>query len=204
MVPVGAAVPGSSPLARGLRSATSCYTHCARIIPARAGFTRDEGPEVGLVGDHPRSRGVYNSPVYRWPTYQGSSPLARGLPSLECCYGLLLRIIPARAGFTRHMTRHTQIAPDHPRSRGVYRRMAGFDTDSVGSSPLARGLLDSPHLIPPRPRIIPARAGFTSVGSCSTSSTRDHPRSRGVYHMVHSTKLLLVGSSPLARGLLQP
>ena len=99
------------------------------------------------------------------------------------------------------MTRHTQIAPDHPRSRGVYRRMAGFDTDSVGSSPLARGLLDSPHLIPPRPRIIPARAGFTMMHSTQTHPCTDHPRSRGVYNPAIPQPTFGTGSSPLARGL---
>ena len=165
MVPVGAAVPGSSPLARGLRSATSCYTHCARIIPARAGFTRDEGPEVGLVGDHPRSLGVYNSPVYRWPTYQGSSPLARGLPSLECCYGLLLRIIPARAGFTIGRGREASRGGDHPRSRGVYKTHDSPHTNCPGSSPLARGLPPDGGIRHRLCRIIPARAGFTRLPS---------------------------------------
>ena len=51
--------PGSSPLARGLR------THCAPrrttsgIIPARAGFTRTHHPQSQEGADHPRSRGVY-------------------------------------------------------------------------------------------------------------------------------------------------
>ena len=53
---------GSSPLARGLRNATSCYTHCARIIPARAGFTRMRPARALSPRDHPRSRGVYSFP----------------------------------------------------------------------------------------------------------------------------------------------
>ena len=70
-----------------------------------------------------------------------------------------------------------------------------------GSSPLARGLLE------PRPvnlggaRIIPARAGFTPA---SPASPADHPRSRGVYVVGWLPKLGTRGSSPLARGLLEP
>ena len=50
---------GSSPLARGLPLRDVVGETLTRIIPARAGFTRElEGFEA-LNGDHPRSRGVY-------------------------------------------------------------------------------------------------------------------------------------------------
>ena len=73
---------------------------------------------------------------------------------------------------------------------------------SPGSSPLARGL---PGWWPPAwgsPRIIPARAGFTSTASCPSSHSRDHPRSRGVYPSRTCNDSRPAGSSPLARGLL--
>ena len=50
-------------------------------------------------------------------------------------------------------------------------------------------------------RIIPARAGFTSPGRSASPTGWDHPRSRGVYGYWLLTLPLLVGSSPLARGL---
>ena len=50
------------------------------IIPARAGFTVRLEPVFDVVGDHPRSRGVYEA-------------AARGTEVHS-------RIIPARAGFT--------------------------------------------------------------------------------------------------------
>ena len=50
---------GSSPLARGLPSPLLCAPHHARIIPARAGFTRERPPPAQVPADHPRSRGVY-------------------------------------------------------------------------------------------------------------------------------------------------
>ena len=51
------------------------------------------------------------------------------------------RIIPARAGFTKGEIDYTLSRPDHPRSRGVYRRHQQVQEYPQGSSPLARGLL---------------------------------------------------------------
>ena len=67
---------GSSPLARGLHYFVVRRGATARIIPARARFTRG--------GARPR----------------GSSPLARGLPGGAGVQPAEARIIPARAGFT--------------------------------------------------------------------------------------------------------
>ena len=50
-------------------------------------------------------------------------------------------------------------------------------------------------------RIIPARAGFTSLICSHASSRGDHPRSRGVYVVVMTNLPASIGSSPLARGL---
>ena len=73
-----------------------------------------------LIGDHPRSRGVYT--VFRliFEIIKGSSPLARGLHPLLSRTERLDRIIPARAGFTLNAIRNNASAEDHPRSRGVY------------------------------------------------------------------------------------
>ena len=75
------------------------------------------------------------------------------------------------------------------------------DEQSAGSSPLARGLLGFYGGVGGAPRIIPARAGFTRRHPPRPRSSRDHPRSRGVYD--HRTLAVSVtdGSSPLARGL---
>ena len=94
------------------------------------------------------------------------------------------------------------IISDHPRSRGVY---SGFWTGTVqlaGSSPLARGLRQQPAEPGIEDRIIPARAGFTSVSALIAALTPDHPRSRGVYSAILALIPAMVGSSPLARGLL--
>ena len=70
-----------------------------------------------------------------------------------------------------------------------------------GSSPLARGLRHTDATEPPRGRIIPARAGFTSSRPTPLSRRADHPRSRGVYVYLHGRQGRSAGSSPLARGL---
>ena len=131
----------------------------------------------------------------------GSSPLARGLLPAHVLRHAYHRIIPARAGFTRSIADLVSVARDHPRSRGVYITSPSRSSSAEGSSPLARGLpcrLPAPS---PRPRIIPARAGFTMRTATAPSRRPDHPRSRGVYTPNQPTLTSGPGSSPLARGL---
>ena len=92
--------PGSSPLARGLREPAGGPLGIPRIIPARAGFTLIRDDRGRVVGDHPRSRGVYTRRGGHRMVTAGSSPLARGLPESTKHSPILFRIIPARAGFT--------------------------------------------------------------------------------------------------------
>ena len=70
---------GSSPLARGLPWNVRLASRSWRIIPARAGFTRDALAEINELADHPRSRGVYIAALSDSDRLLGSSPLARGL-----------------------------------------------------------------------------------------------------------------------------
>ena len=111
-------------------------------------------------------------------------------------------IIPARAGFTPAWSISSPTRSDHPRSRGVYSTRAIWWRRAPGSSPLARGLLPGRVGGSPEFRIIPARAGFTGVQRGLRPRVRDHPRSRGVYSTTASVVAELIGSSPLARGLL--
>ena len=131
----------------------------------------------------------------------GSSPLARGLRARFSDVKGQFGIIPARAGFTCEGGEHVAGEWDHPRSRGVYTGGDGFEWGVDGSSPLARGL----RLVFYSPNsefgIIPARAGFTPLPLPLSPSRGDHPRSRGVYRGRMSPTSILLGSSPLARGL---
>ena len=192
---------GSSPLARGLLEIMSHRNKDGGIIPARAGFTL-RIRRLGIdTQDHPRSRGVYRWPAGMIVPPSGSSPLARGLR--EDREGVLVEsgIIPARAGFTSGAYTHDAYEADHPRSRGVYATNLPQSQVGIGSSPLARGLQKRLRRRIAAGRIIPARAGFTSVGLPRTGTYRDHPRSRGVYWWVGGVRRKFRGSSPLARGL---
>ena len=155
------AMVGSSPLARGLH----CYgvepSPGIGIIPARAGFTVGASARPGGAQDHPRSRGVYPSPLSLRSTGKGSSPLARGLHDPRQKPRRHRGIIPARAGFTSAGWTVMPRSADHPRSRGVYDSVGQRLALAPGSSPLARGL---------RPE------GFRQ-----SIRGMDHPRSRGVY-----------------------
>ena len=152
---------GSSPLARGLRDAPH-HSHCrVGIIPARAGFTRPRDPGDRPTRDHPRSRGVYTRAPLTARRRLGSSPLARGLRDGCRLAVAQFGIIPARAGFTPLRGVTGGNITDHPRSRGVYGRFRLDNDGMYGSSPLARGLRNVGPRQTGRPRIIPARAGFT-------------------------------------------
>ena len=153
--------PGSSPLARGLLLFNIGFYMGVGIIPARAGFTDGSEGDMGRRRDHPRSRGVYAWKVAEISELTGSSPLARGLPTATATTFLVLRIIPARAGFTLDSS--------------------GVSGHTTGSSPLARGLPVLSHVDRHATRIIPARAGFTILPPRRRPSRWDHPRSRGVY-----------------------
>ena len=192
---------GSSPLARGLPHCLEFPVGYAGIIPARAGFTILDGNFLGTVWDHPRSRGVYVSSSRRRLLWRGSSPLARGLPSVDITNLPNLGIIPARAGFTWSRPRWWRSPRDHPRSRGVYSGWRSGYSPRRGSSPLARGLHMGRNLLASSAGIIPARAGFTRGGTRCRCSWGDHPRSRGVYSLRRVEVERRGGSSPLARGL---
>ena len=172
---------GSSPLARGLRERPRQRLTQRRIIPARAGFT-----ECASAA----SRAA-----------RGSSPLARGLLAARGAPRPGPGIIPARAGFTHRRGPGGESRRDHPRSRGVYPAQIAAALASPGSSPLARGLLKVLVHRAPTGRIIPARAGFTRRHPQAGRRHQDHPRSRGVYHILGLSDNVSYGSSPLARGL---
>ena len=192
---------GSSPLARGLLGVAELDRQAARIIPARAGFTPSSPPCPRSEPDHPRSRGVYEEEAHRLRLLVGSSPLARGLRVCGHVHAPLVRIIPARAGFTCRGSPRAGRHRDHPRSRGVYEGHKWEFPYGHGSSPLARGLLRGADDVRPDRRIIPARAGFTASCGATSGRRRDHPRSRGVYTTEAGRKNQSAGSSPLARGL---
>ena len=130
----------------------------------------------------------------------GSSPLARGTPSLANANVPVNRLIPARAGNTSSSSPAQSPEPAHPRSRGEHSLPLRRLRTRSGSSPLARGtpLCPVPEL--GRNRLIPARAGNTRAGRCPGAGASAHPRSRGEHEGRTMSWCWCFGSSPLARG----
>ena len=132
----------------------------------------------------------------------GSSPLARGTHHGNIRHFRLSRLIPARAGNTRKFQSPQNPATAHPRSRGEHSIPSRATWLWVGSSPLARGTLRGSSRGLVLVRLIPARAGNTSLTALSSATSPAHPRSRGEHVLTIRQLLPAPGSSPLARGTL--
>ena len=92
---------------------------------------------------------------------EGSSPLARGPRIREFAGGHFGGLIPARAGTTSPVQWSCHCAWAHPRSRGDHASLNAIREVPEGSSPLARGPLESVECLSGVPGLIPARAGTT-------------------------------------------
>ena len=73
-----------------------------------------------------------------------------------------------------------------------------------GSSPLARGTRPASRARSASARFIPARAGNTSMSWPTAPPSAVHPRSRGEHCRRAAGRLVMHGSSPLARGTRRP
>ncbi len=120
-------------------------------------------------------------------------------PSKECPFWS--RIIPAHAGNTQCFRFHFCHNKDHPRSCGEYITINANQGQSMGSSPLMRGIPTTKSLCNWNDRIIPAHAGNTPMDERLTLLHEDHPRSCGEYFTTDFNELCDIGSSPLMRGI---
>ena len=111
-----------------------------------------------------------------------------------------MRIIPARAGPTRHADHMVSTLADHPRSCGANSARAIYMLVVSGSSPLVRGQQGSTRVIERQHRIIPARAGPTALSVAARKFSADHPRSCGANDDRAGGRSTIIGSSPLVRG----
>ena len=193
-------VSGSSPLARGTRSAQRGVLAVGRFIPAGAGNTLPGDWAVDELAVHPRWRGEHYEPVYVVRGQAGSSPLARGTHRQAARHRRDHRFIPAGAGNTP--ARRTQ--PDtwtvHPRWRGEHDRRLRFSGLRSGSSPLARGTPSRRRGLAANVRFIPAGAGNTGRFCSTLAASTVYPRWRGEHPTYATAPIPSAGSSPLARG----
>ena len=199
--PVRAGLDGSSPLSRGIHDHARCPYPARRIIPALAGNTLSEAVLIRPIGDHPRSRGEYESLLRADAETRGSSPLSRGIRGAVKDVSGDAGIIPALAGNTAATSVPARPRRDHPRSRGEYGSRLVSRSLPPGSSPLSRGIPQPGRPEEPPTRIIPALAGNTQLLGVENPVITDHPRSRGEYRGTECGEAALQGSSPLSRGI---
>lgn len=154
-----------------------------RLIPAHAGNTSLLRLACLPCRVHPRSRREHDKKSQVVLSQEGSSPLARGKLNVDRLCMRSDGLIPTRAGnMTRPPVRPAR--PEaHPRSRGEHAGDGEAMTQQVGSSPLARGILDNLHTTCGQPRLIPARAGNMPDSPPQHQETQAHPRSRGEHHL---------------------
>ena len=131
----------------------------------------------------------------------GSSPHTRGLLSYRRPSSGSSGIIPAHAGFTAASIKVNVKLADHPRTRGVYKKVHEWASTPRGSSPHTRGLQAAGTDSSGGDGIIPAHAGFTPPRRTHRPCPGDHPRTRGVYAIWHCRSHPHRGSSPHTRGL---
>ena len=167
------------PLTRGKPQFGHDRRGMGRLIPAHAGKTKRRRSRRPEWPTHPRSRGENMSRKKQGSPVSGSSPLTRGKrwwrppPSTRC------GLIPAHAGKTGAVTRHTPGCRTHPRSRGenvVFRVAMGSPS---GSSPLTRGKQNGGSQTGSCWGLIPAHAGKRCFDRELTPVVRHTPAHSG-------------------------
>ena len=149
-----------------------------------------------MRGEHPSYEHVSVSEA-------GSSPHARGTLRPAQHDHRRGGIIPACAGNTSSRKRRARWRRDHPRMRGEHQHDRHGADVRTGSSPHARGTQRNDLEAVRKLGIIPACAGNTLHRTARPESCGDHPRMRGEHLHPIIDLLIIVGSSPHARGTLR-
>ena len=191
---------GSSPRGRGKPHCEAEACERVRLIPARAGKTRDWSTNVFEEAAHPRAGGENPFRMSAVDTPAGSSPRGRGKQAGLGGDEARLRLIPARAGKTRWRALRSRAAAAHPRAGGENRTGGAGVFVAAGSSPRGRGKLDGRPGDRWHQGLIPARAGKTMKRSRRMNASRAHPRAGGENGRLHGLDEEGAGSSPRGRG----
>ena len=158
-----AAVSGSSPRVRGKLERVHARFQRGRLIPARAGKTRRG---LGCRPDaqaHPRACGENWTNAGKELPFEGSSPRVRGKRTSRPSAPEPKGLIPARAGKTVASRSSLAVGRAHPRACGENIEPKTMPNPALGSSPRVRGKRPHGVVHAARERLIPARAGKTSV-----------------------------------------
>ena len=191
---------GSSPRVRGKLVRVLGRVALGRIIPARAGQTVALLSAANAPPDHPRACGANPPRMASANRGGGSSPRVRGKLHRFPLRSFRVRIIPARAGQTDAYRIDDYEHPDHPRACGANGQHHTTPGSATGSSPRVRGKLDPAHVYALYRRIIPARAGQTTLVRVVHALIPDHPRACGANDITHINGSTFIGSSPRVRG----
>ena len=191
---------GSSPRGRGKRQQYSNGLASAGLIPARAGKTFRGALMLCVARAHPRACGENGAASRGSQSRLGSSPRVRGKPGQLGEVTVARGLIPARAGKTVASLDSSATRWAHPRACGENATSESSNPAIPGSSPRVRGKLGPCCPSSQRSRLIPARAGKTSVCCCGPGREPAHPRACGENAVANSWARGLAGSSPRVRG----
>ena len=172
----------------------------ARLIPARAGKTCLCPRRRCALRAHPRAGGENTNGSDCKPSRMGSSPRGRGKHNCETSFHYLGRLIPARAGKTRRAVRAAIVCEAHPRAGGENPRRGHGCQVRGGSSPRGRGKPPTVRRWAYGVRLIPARAGKTTVAAVGSLTVTAHPRAGGENDYGANRRRSRGGSSPRGRG----
>ena len=188
------------------------------------GNTWPAGSGQSVWKDHPHSHGEYMACWFWAICVEGSPPLAWGIHDKVTHKYIDTGITPTRMGNTTDARDYREgrlgITPtrmgntvlgimagttnrDHPHSHGEYCARHYGRHDKSGSPPLAWGILVQPVLVKDAGRITPTRMGNTPFSVNSDKLIGDHPHSHGEYKPAILSKAKIVGSPPLAWGILR-
>ncbi len=133
-------------------------------------------------------------------TQRGSSPWARGTPSLSHLTCLFRRFIPVGTGNTSPIPNMMLCQSVHPRGHGEHIDTPAPITEVGGSSPWARGTHAPTYLYIITGRFIPVGTGNTNRSLSAMNRKTVHPRGHGEHLNCMTQTHLQNGSSPWARG----
>ena len=173
-----------------------------RFIPTCVGNTSSAYPDSTATAVHPHVRGEYILPRFHRHGDIGSSPRARGIPSVIAPNGSIRRFIPTCVGNTFRQFRRSGGESVHPHVRGEYSRAALRQSAHNGSSPRAWGILGTTGTDGLLDRFIPTCVGNTAGRRCGNRRTTVHPHVRGEYLGPPERMACWIGSSPRAWGIL--
>ena len=153
---------GSSPRGRGKQQGRAHGVFQVGLIPARAGKTPWTACSSSTRRAHPRAGGENSPSIPYRAESAGSSPRGRGKLLAVTSAARGAGLIPARAGKTNLLMRHSRLKQAHPRAGGE--NIIVFDNlpKAEGSSPRGRGKPAWKRQSSPSHRLIPARAGKTT------------------------------------------